>query len=104
MEGLNVTERDIAYAEGFLEKWLDDEEAPKPVLEQLKVLADGVRTYRSRLEEQHADLADLQSKYNSLTGLQAQYLGLMAQQKEQIDQLLVETQKEFHDETRLDRG
>jgi hypothetical protein len=94
MEQLSEQELDISMARGFLEEWLKNEHAQ--VLDNLKVLADGVAFYRQKYLEQQADYSTLLEHYNRLTAQSAQYLQYMQQQKEQMDQLLIDGQREFH--------
>jgi hypothetical protein len=94
MEPLNEQELDISMGQGFLEEWLKD--APGAVKDNLKTLADGVSFYRQKYLDAQQDYTELQEKYSQLTALSSSYLALLSQQKEQIDQLLIETQREFH--------
>lgn len=89
-----LTPQDISFAQGFIEEWLKD--APDPVKEHLNVLVDGVAFYREKYIIAQEDYDRLQNNYNQLTALSASYLGLLEQQKEEINGLLIETQREFH--------
>lgn len=89
-----VEELDISWARGFLDEWLKD--APPAVKENLDVLTGGVSYYRDKFLAIQEDHAKLQESYNQLTALSASYLGLLNQQKEQIDGLLADSQREFH--------
>lgn len=89
-----LTEQDISFAQGFIEEWLKD--SPAQVKEHLKVLADGVVFYREKFLVVEEDYTKLLDRYNQLTALSSNYLAALSQQKEQIDSLLIETQREFH--------
>jgi hypothetical protein len=94
MEPLSEQELDVAMARGFLEEWLKNENVV--VLDNLKVLADGVAFYRQKYLEQQSDYAILQDHYNRLTAQSAQYLQYIQSQKEQMDQLLIDNQRGLH--------
>jgi hypothetical protein len=94
VEQLNEKELDISHVQGFLEEWLKDE--PVVVKENLQTLIDGVAHYRQRYLDGQEDYARLLENYNRLAGLSAQYLQQAQQQKEQMDQFLIEDQREFH--------
>ncbi len=94
MEPLSEKELDISHVQGFLEEWLKNE--PAAVKENLKTLIDGVTYYRKKYLDAQEDYSKVLEKYNQLTALSSSYLGLLSQQKEQIDGLLIETQREFH--------
>jgi hypothetical protein len=94
MEPLNDQELDTSFAQGFLEQWLKDE--PPAVLDNLKTMVDGVKFYRQKYLDIQSDYAILQDHYNRLTAQSALYLQHMQQQKEQMDQLLIDDQREFH--------
>jgi hypothetical protein len=101
MPELTEVQQDFAYAEGFLESWLKGEpKTPPQVLEHLKILADGVKHYRDLLGRVQEDYRELERKYNALTAQSAQYLQFISQQKELLDQTLIDQQREFHEEPR----
>jgi chromosome segregation ATPase len=94
IRSLTEPEQDYAYSQGFLETWLKD--APKQVKEHLQVLVDGISAYREKYISIQEDYKQLQDNYNRLTATSAQYLEFMRQQKEQIDQALIDQQRPFH--------
>jgi chromosome segregation ATPase len=96
-------EKNFAYAEGFVENYLKLQKSPVQVLEQLRTLTEGVQYYRDKVSQAEEDLNKLQTLYNSLTAQSAQYLEFMRQQKETIDQHLIDTQRDLHDENNLER-
>lgn len=90
-------EQDIAYSKGFLETWLKgDPKTPPQILEHLKVVSEGLIYYREQYIDAKEDLQDLQEKYNSLVAVSAQHLEFMRVQKEQLDQALMDSQREYH--------
>jgi hypothetical protein len=91
---LTQSQQDFAYAEGFLISWLKD--SPVQIREHLKTLSDGISFYREKLDQSREDYRSLLDKYNQLMGLSSQYLELMKQQKDIIDQNLIDSQREFH--------
>lgn len=94
MENLIDKELDIAFDQGLLEGVLVN--APTPVKDALKGLIDGVEHYRQKYADSEERYAVLQAQYNHLTSLSAQYLGMIQTQREQMDQLLIESQKDLH--------
>lgn len=96
MESLNEKELDISMAQGFLEEWLKD--APAAVKEHLELLVSGISFYREKCSEAQEDRSRTLDIYNQLVAQSALYLQSMQQQREQIDQLLIETQREFHND------
>jgi hypothetical protein len=94
MTTVTEQEQDYAYAEGFLETWLKD--APAQVKEHLKILANGIQFYREKWRVAAEDLNDTREKYQALTLQSAQHLQFMSQQKEMLDQALIENQRELH--------
>lgn len=94
MEPLNEKELDISHVQGFLEEWLKNE--PAAVKENLKTLIDGVAYYRKKYLDAQEDYSKVLEDYNRLTALSAGYLQHISQQKEQIDGLLIDSQREFH--------
>jgi hypothetical protein len=98
---LTEQELDISMAVGFLNEWLKD--APQAVKDNLKVLSDGVKFYREKYTDTLDDYTTLSVRYSDLTSLSAGYLELIRQQRDQIDQQLIESQREFHkDENNLE--
>lgn len=91
---LSEKELDISHVQGFLEEWLKNE--PVVVKENLQTLIDGVEYYRKKCLDAQEDYSKVLEDYNRLTALSAGYLQHISQQKEQIDGLLIETQREFH--------
>lgn len=104
MKKLTEVEQDYSYSLGFLEQWLKD--APKQVLEQLAVLASGIKAYREKYVSIQEDHDNLLARYNTLTAQSAQYLQFIQNQKELLDQALIDSQREFHqkDRTEIDTG
>jgi hypothetical protein len=101
INSLTETEKDYQYSQGFLERWVELGQTSKPPLpkqigEHLKVLADGLKAYREKYVAIQEDFDRLNDLYSRLVGLSAQYLETIRFQKEQIDQTLIEQQREFH--------
>jgi hypothetical protein len=96
MNQLTDEERDISFSRGFLEEWLKD--APSQVHEHLKIISDAIDFYRQKYLDAQEDAANIRDKYNQLTALAAQHLQHIQQQKETIDQLLLEQQKSYKTE------
>ena len=101
MENLNEQELDISYAQGLLEGWMGWQE-PKSVRTQLqdnlKALVAGVEFYKKKYESLQEDHAVNMERYNQLTGLCANYLGLIQELRTQNEQYLIESQREFHND------
>jgi len=91
---LSDDELDLSYAIGFVQEWND--KAPEQVKENFKLVTDGVTLYRTKYLAAQQDVIDLRSKYNDLTALTANYLATIQQLREQVDGLLIETQREYH--------
>lgn len=87
-------ELDIAFDEGFLQEWLAKD--PPRARDALQTLLNGIQYYRQKLGESRADLREMRDKYNALLVQSAQYLGFMQQQRELLDETLVNQQREFH--------
>lgn len=87
-------EMDIHYAIGFLLEWVKD--APAQVKDNLDQVISGVDYYSQKLKFSEEDYQTLNKRYNDLTALTAGYLAMIQQQKEQIDQLLIDSQRDFH--------
>lgn len=96
LQPLEEMENEIAFSEGFLENWLRTGNAPPQVLEHLQKLSNGVKFYREKFVSAQEDAADTRTRYDQLTAQTAQYLEHMQQQKDHIDQLLIDQQREFH--------
>ena len=96
MEFKPITEQelDISMAKGFLEEWL--KESPEAVRDNLKTIVDGVSLYRQKYLDIQEDYNKTLESYNRLTALSSLYLQQISQQKEQIDQLLIDTQRDLH--------
>lgn len=94
LKPLTNAEEDYGFSEGFLREWLKN--APKQVVDHLDTLIAGISAYREKYLTAQEVNKDTQDRYNQLTVLSAQYLQQIQQQKQQIDQLLVESQKDFH--------
>jgi|ERR1700676_428398 len=97
---LSEFELDISFAQGFVESLIEggneDPKIKSAMLENIKTLADGIAFYRQKYLEAQEDYDKLLGNYNQLTALSSNYLASLAQQREQIDGLLIETQREFH--------
>lgn len=95
---LTNAELDYQYSQGFLERWLEiiTPAPPKQIKEHLDVLVGGIKAYREKYISIQEDYNKLNELYIKLAGLSAQYLETMKQQREQIDQELMEQQREFH--------
>lgn len=87
-------ELDISYAGAFLKEWLKD--APEQVKINLNTVIDGVKLYRDKYFTEAEDFAGLQARYNELTGLTAGYLQLIQQQRQLLDEVLIEQQRDLH--------
>lgn len=87
-------EEDFAYCEGLLREWLVDQ--PGQVKEALETLARGITHYRGKVVEGAENFAELQTKYNALLVQSAQHVAFMAQQRELLDQTLMDQQREIH--------
>lgn len=101
IQPLTEQEQDIAQAQGFLQEWLRND-LPQ-VKDNLKIVIDGIAHYRSKHIEVQQDYSKLLENYNQLTAQSALYLQHISQQKEQIDGLLIETQREFHHENSVEQ-
>ena len=66
------------------------------MIDNLKVLSDGVNFYRQKYLDIQEDYARLLDNYNRLTAQSAQFLQYSQELKNQIDQMLVDDQREFH--------
>ena len=91
---LTEPELDYGYAQGFLVEWLKN--SPPQVKEHLQILVDGINFYKDKVRTLEQDLETTNGRYNALTAQTAQYLDLMAQQKDLLDQTLMDNQREHH--------
>jgi len=91
---LSDEELDLSYAVGFVETW--NKEAPEQVKENFKIIVSGIALYRTKYVAAQQDVIDLRQKYNDLTALSANYLATIQQLREQVDGLLIETQRDLH--------
>jgi hypothetical protein len=91
---LNEEELDYGYSEGFLKTWL--QKAHPQVREHLDILVSGIAYYRKKLAAAEQDLLATNARYNALTVQTATYLEFMSQQRELLDQTLIDNQREFH--------
>jgi len=80
------------------------DEVKKQVQENFDRVIGGIGTYRQKYLVVQNDYADLLEKYNQLTALSAQYLGTLQTQRDQIDQLLSEDQRQFHKTSESDHS
>lgn len=94
LKQVTEVEQNYFYSQGFLEEWLKN--APIQIKEHLAVVVGGIGAYREKYISIQEDYAKLQTQYNTLMATSAQYLEFMRQQKEQIDQALIDQQREFH--------
>jgi trans-aconitate methyltransferase len=99
MTTLAEVEKDFAYSQGFLETWVETETNPvvkNHLKEHLENVLKGFTFYREKFTTTADALEILRGHHNTLTATSAQYLQVIQQQKELIDQQLVDSQKEFH--------
>jgi hypothetical protein len=98
LQPLTDAEKDYAYSQGVLEGWLDKQPEParKQLLEHLTTLNNAVSAYREKYLSIQTDYDRLQIMYNQLMAASAQYLETMSQQKQQLDEFLIDQQREFH--------
>jgi hypothetical protein len=104
LKELTSVDQDAAFAKGILEGWLSGKlppVAPPQILAYLKDLTDGLDSYRERYLVVQEDYSTLLERYNALTVQAAQYLEFSRQQKEQLDEYLLEGQREFHQKERV---
>jgi hypothetical protein len=94
MAPLSEEELDYGYSEGFLKTWL--EKAPKQVREHLDILVSGITYYRKKVADIEQDLFASNARYNALTAQAATYLEFMSQQRELLDQTLIDNQRDSH--------
>ena len=87
-------QKDYGYSQGFLEEWLKS--APPQVKQHLETLVKGIEHYRNKYLQTQEELAQRQRDYSNLAGLSASYLQQIQQQKEQLDEFLIEEQKPLH--------
>jgi len=93
MHEITDQEEQIAFSEGLLEGWIKD--APKQILEALQILSSGVKYYREKYTDIQEDYEKLQTMYNALVVQSAQHLKFAEQQKQLLDEYLIESQREF---------
>jgi hypothetical protein len=89
-------ELDIHFAIGFVREWLRT--APEQVIQHLDEIISGVDYYRQKYNTLDEDYQILNKRYNDLTALSAGYLQMIQEQKSQIDQLLIDSQRDLHHE------
>lgn len=94
LKELTDRDKDIFMAVGFLETWLTSE--PAQVKENLGLVSAGVKEYRQLYVQQQELNVDLQTKYNDLTAVSAGYLAEIQNLRQQMEELLVETQRPTH--------
>ena len=105
MDPLIDKELDISYAQGFLEDWVAYEKPGVRVHleENLKAIVAGVEFYREKYRNTQGDYVLLRDRYDQLTGLCSQYLGLIQELRQQNEQYLIESQRGLHnDENRME--
>jgi hypothetical protein len=93
---LTDKELDISYSQGMLEGVLKN--APAPVKVALETVLGGITLYRDKLDQLKLDYDQLQTNYNNLTALSAGYLAQIQEHRAHIDQLLIEQQRDLHQE------
>jgi hypothetical protein len=90
---LTESDKDIAYAQGFIEHWLKIQNAPSQVKEHLDMISNGVKDLRERYYALQEDLNQVRANYSSLTSLSAQYLQIIEKYKEISDANPVERER-----------
>lgn len=93
--------KDIAVSEGLIETWLKAGKAPVAVLDSLKTLADGVAYWKQKFYQAQEDCQQTTSNYTNLTVVHGQALQQMQSLKDQVDELLLDSQREFHNRERI---
>lgn len=93
---LTESQLNFSYSQGFLEEWLRP--APAGVREHLETLVGAITFYKDRASLLEQDNTKLRNDYNNLAAQSAQYLQLIQQQKEMIDQHLIDGQRDLHKE------
>jgi len=96
MSNLLDKDQDYAYSQGFLDEWLKD--APSQVKEHLKILVDGIDSYRDNYATVQQKLDELQQQYNQALIASAQYLHLNQQLQQQLDEALAREQNNYRKE------
>lgn len=98
LKPLEEKEMDVAYAIGLVREWLVGAKPPTPsqVTEAFQEIVTGVYFYREKYITIQQDLIQSQNNYNSLAGQSVLYLEQIQQQKQHIDQLLIDDQRQFH--------
>src|SRR5579863_6304293 len=98
METITEVEKDFAYSQGFLETWVDGEKEPVKthLKEHLVNIVRGMTFYREKFLTSDEDLTTLRGQLNALTTTAAQYLQVIQQQKEMIEEQLIDSQREIH--------
>jgi hypothetical protein len=87
-------ELDIHFAIGFVREWLRT--APEQVIQHLDEIISGVDFYRQKHKLLDEDYQILNKRYNDLTALSAGYLQMIQEQRSQMDQLLIDSQRDLH--------
>ena len=87
-------ELDIHFAIGFVREWLRT--APEQVIQHLDEIISGVEYYRQKHNTLNEDYQILNKRYNDLTALSAGYLQMIQEQRSQMDQLLIDSQRDLH--------
>jgi hypothetical protein len=96
IKDLTEKELDTAYAEGLLGGVLENANASETIKEAFNSLVAGAAGYREKYIAVQMDYDSLLEKYNQLTALTSNYLQVIQELRQQVDGLLVETQREFH--------
>lgn len=94
---LEEKEKDISYAIGFIRHWLETANPPTPkqALDHLQEIATGVNFYREKYVAAQQALFQNQNMYNQLMAQSALYLQAIQQKQDTIDQMLIESQREY---------
>jgi len=94
LEPLEDKAKDIAYAQGVLEGWVQD--YPDQLKDYVKTVSDGIEYWRKKYVDLQIAYKEVQQNYTNLTVTYGQALQQLQHLKDQNDELLIEQQKEFH--------
>lgn len=98
LKPLEMKEMDVSYAIGLVRHWLETDTNPKAkqVLEHFQEVVTGVNFYRERYITMQQLIVEKQHLYDALMGQSALYLQAIQTKQDTIDQLLAESQREYH--------
>lgn len=99
LKPLEEKEIDVAYDIGLVREWLagaKNPATPDQITEAFQEIVTGINFYREKYIMIQQDLIQLQNNYNALAGQSALYLEQIQQQRQHIDQLLIDDQREVH--------